>query len=90
MAQQEPEKQLNREERIFEENMQRGDDFFKIEIFRSAKAWYQKALEMNMKQDIVKKRIAECDRLLKYERKVFSILGIVAACILIVGLAILL
>ena len=88
MAQHEPVKQLSREDRIFEENMQRGDDFFKIEIFRSAKAWYQKALEMNLEQDLVRKCIAECDRLLKYERKVFSILGIVAAGILIVGLAI--
>jgi hypothetical protein len=85
MAHHEPEIQLSREERIFKENMQRADDFFKIEIFRSAKSWYQKALEMNMNQEFVKKRIDECDRLLKYEKKVFSIIGTVAACILIIG-----
>jgi hypothetical protein len=74
---------LSREERIFNENMQRGDDFFKIEIFRSSKAWYQKALEMNMNKAFIQERIKECDRLLKYEKKVFSILGVVAICILI-------
>ena len=83
MAHHEPEKQLSREEQIFAENMQRGDDFFKIEIFRSAKAWYQKALDMDMNQVYVKERIGECDRLLKYEKKVFNILRIVAVCILI-------
>lgn len=83
MAHHEPEKELSREERIFAENMQRADDFFKIEIFRSSKAWYLKALEMNIDNANITKRIAECDRLLKYERKVFGILGIVAACILV-------
>ncbi|NVO21415.1 MAG: hypothetical protein HXX13_17070 [Bacteroidetes bacterium] len=83
MAHHEPEKPLSREERIFKENMTRADDFFKIEIFRSAKAYYLKALEMNMEGELVRNRLAECDRLLKYERKVFSILGMAAAVILI-------
>jgi len=87
MEHHEPENPLSREERIFNEELQRGDDFFKIEIFRSAKSCYLRALEMNMNSKIVQEKIKDCDRLLKYERKIFSILGIVAVCILILGYA---
>jgi hypothetical protein len=87
MAHHEPEKPLSREERIFKDNIRRGDDFFQIEIFRSAKAWYQKALVMNIDRDFVEAKIVECERLLKYEKRVFSILGMVVACILIVSYA---
>ena len=71
-------------ERDFRDLMQRGDDFFKIELFRPAKAWYKRALEMNIETETVQQKISECNRLLAYEMKVFRILGVVAS-LLVVG-----
>ncbi len=75
-------------ERDFRELMQRGDDFFKIELLRPAKAWYQRALAMNLETETVKYKISECDRLLAYEMKVFKILGVAAFLLIIASLVI--
>jgi len=74
---------LSAEERSYREFMTRGDDFFRIEIFRPAKVWYSRALAMNINSDQAKERIAECDRLLAYERRVFTILGIAGSIVII-------
>jgi hypothetical protein len=65
---------LNTLERDFNEFKLRGDDFFKIELLRPAKSWYQKALWLNPEAGEVKNRIEECNRLLKFETKVVWIL----------------
>jgi hypothetical protein len=70
-------------QRDFQEYMQRGDDFFKIELLRPARAWYSKALELNIETDTVRQRIAECDRMLSFENKVVGLLSVVAAILLI-------
>ena len=68
----------------FEEYMQRGDDFFKIELLRQAKNWYEKALALNVENDNVKSRIFECKRLLAFESRVtFILVSIVSAFLLI-------
>jgi len=79
-----PEAHLNKNKRDFEEFIQKGDDFFKIELLRPAKKWYKKALELNIETDKVKHKIAECDRLLAFERKVVRILLLFASVLLIV------
>lgn len=63
--------------------MQHGDDFFKIELLRPAKAWYLKAIELNIDTENVKQKIAECDRLLAFEVKVIKIIAVVAAFVLL-------
>lgn len=68
-------------ERDYQDFVQRGNDFFKIELFSPAKTWYNKALELN-DDATLKQQVAECDRKLAYERKVRLILAAVA-----VGLA---
>lgn len=75
--------QTNPAERDFTDLMNHADDFFKIELLRQAKSWYNKALAMNIEPDMVKKRIAECDRLLAYENKVVTIIGVITAIIII-------
>lgn len=72
----------SKEERNFEEFMQHGDDFFKIELWRPAKAWYGKALKFGIETDRVKIKIEECNRQIAYELKVIRIL--VAITIVIV------
>ncbi|MHC1775357.1 MAG: hypothetical protein AB9834_08095 [Lentimicrobium sp.] len=71
-------------ERDFNELKMRGDDFFKIELLRPARSWYQKALALNPEAGDVRYQIEECDRLLKFETKVVWILvGIVTISILV-------
>jgi hypothetical protein len=53
---------------------------------RPAKAWYKKALELNIETENVKQKIAECDRLIAYEVKVIKILVVVTAILVIASL----
>lgn len=83
MAHQAPETNLSHAELEFMDLMQHGDDFLKIELLRPAKSWYQKALALNYKKDIVVKKIAECNRLIAFENKVIAILVAIAAVIIL-------
>jgi hypothetical protein len=74
---------MSPQERDFIEFIQRGDDFYKIELLRQAKAWYNKALSLNYENEKVKSRISECERLLTYESKVVYILISVASVLLL-------
>lgn len=74
----------NNLERDFLEWIQRGDDFFKIELLRPARKCYKKAMDLNPKAPEVQHQIAECNRLLAFEIKVVWILsGFAALAILI-------
>ena len=75
-------------ERDFREFMQRGDDFFNIQLLRPAKSWYKKALELNSQSDRAKQQIAECDRLLAFEMKVVRILASIVTVLVIAYLLI--
>ena len=63
--------------------MQHGDDFLKIELLRPAKSWYHKALALNLKTELVREKITECDRLIAFENKVIKILVAIAAVIVL-------
>ena len=69
---------LSHAEREYLDLMRHGDNFFKIELLRPAKSYYQKALRLNIETEKVKQRIAECDRLLAFEIKVIWILVAIA------------
>jgi hypothetical protein len=69
---------LSPAERDFMEFVQRGDDFYKIQLLRHAKSLYQKAMEMNMDTEKIKQKIAVCDKELAFERKVTIILVSIA------------
>jgi hypothetical protein len=68
-------------QRDFEDDVQHGDDFFKIELWRPAKAWYKKALELGIDSERIKRKIAECDRGIAFELKVIWILVAITASI---------
>jgi len=70
-------------ERKFMDLMQHGDDFLKIELLRPAKNYYQRALELHPDKEEIKQKIADCDRLLAFERKVIWILVSIAAVIVL-------
>lgn len=68
--------------RKFLDLMQHGDDFLKIELLKEARAWYRKALAMNVrtvKNNAVKAKIEECEKKLAFERRVIRILVAIAA-----------
>ena len=60
-----------------------ADDFFKIELLRPARSYYERALKLKPGDEWLKQRIAECDRMLKFERRVIWILVSLAAAIVL-------
>jgi hypothetical protein len=74
---------LNPVDREFRDMVQHGDDFFKVELLKHAKSWYQKALKMNIETETVKQKIENCNKLLKFERKVTWVLIAIAAVAII-------
>lgn len=84
MKQDNSESKIDSTEIIFNEFMQRGDDFYKIELLRQAITWYRKAFEINNENETVKSRISECEKLLHYETKIVYILVSIALGLILV------
>jgi hypothetical protein len=59
--------------------LRQADDFFKIELLRPARSYYEKALLFDPASKKIQHQISECDRLLAFERKVIWILLAVTA-----------
>ena len=78
------ETKLSCAENEFIDYMQHGDDFFKIELWRPARAWYNKALALNIDAERVMDKIAECDRMQAFEVKVIWRLVSIAIIITLV------
>jgi len=55
--------------------VEHGDDFMKIELLRPALHFYERALELNPGNPEIKRKIAECKRLLAIESTVIWILA---------------
>lgn len=83
MAHKEDHIQLKPEEELFYEYLKNGDDFSKIEIYRLAKFWYQKALETGIQPELMKNRIDDLNKKIAFERKVVTILAVIASLIVI-------
>jgi hypothetical protein len=62
----------------FQDLIEHGDDFLKIELLRPAKKYYKKALELNIEPEKIRQKIEECDRLLNFEKRVVRILFVIA------------
>ena len=75
---------LTPEEKAYQEYMTQAESFMKIEIFRSARNWYNKALELNLHNDEVKEKLSICKKVLKKEsRNIIAI--VVIACLVIIS-----
>jgi hypothetical protein len=78
---------LSLEEKKFRELMTNGDDFMKIEIYRSALSRYKEAAKLDIDNELANKKIAECERLLQNERKwIYVILSVAAVAALLIWL----
>ena len=74
---------LGSEERRFHDYMQKGDDFMKIQIYRSAKEWYTKALELNHNHELAQRKLDNCNMLLQQEKKIILIIVVVIAIVVL-------
>ena len=87
MAHHATEENISPVEKKFRELMLNGDDFFKIEIYRSAVKQYKEAAKLDVNNDLANQKIAECERLLRNERKwIYIILSIAAATVILIWL----
>ena len=69
---------LSHEEIMYRYHIQRGYDFTKIELFRSARENYKKALEYRPGDAFAMEKATECDGFIKQDtRKVLIIVPIV-------------
>ena len=87
MAHHENNENLSPEEKKFRELMTNGDDFFKIEIYRSAVKQYKEAAKLDLDNDLASQKVAECERLLQNERKwIYVILAVAAVAVILIWL----
>jgi hypothetical protein len=83
MSQHEDTSNLSKEELEFNDCIKRGDDFMTIQIYRSAKEWYTKAVEMKFNDELAKDKLDICNKKLKTESH--TIIAVVVIAALIVG-----
>ncbi|MCK9400242.1 MAG: hypothetical protein M0Q51_09680 [Bacteroidales bacterium] len=79
MGHHETDESISPAEKQFRELMYNGDDFFKIEIYRNAVKYYKDAAKLDVDKDLANQKVAECELLLRHERKVIYILLSIAA-----------
>jgi len=86
MAHSVPNADLSPEERRYLDFVQKADDFMKIEIYRSAKEWYTRALEMNFNREI-REKLDNCNRQIQEEKKrilvIVSVIAIVVTAVVL-------
>jgi hypothetical protein len=75
---------LTPEERKFREFMNTGDDFIKIEIFRSAASYYGKALALKPGDAEAGRKLAETrEKIKKENRAIYVIVAVAAVAVLL-------
>jgi hypothetical protein len=85
MGHTETKENLSPAEKKFKELMLNGDDFFKIEIYRSAVKKYKEAAMLGVDNSLANKKIAECEKLLQNERKwIYVVLSVAAVAVILV------
>jgi len=82
-----PSHPLSHEELKYREHFQRGNDFCKIELFRSAREEYKRALLYNPEDIASQAMIADCNLHIRQDaRRVYIIVPIVIAIIIAIAL----
>jgi len=73
---------LSHEEIKFREHFQRGLDFIKIELYRSAREEFKAALRFNPESEEAKTKMLDCDENIRKDaRKVYLLVPVVLAII---------
>jgi len=72
---------LSQEEKLFQEHLQSAYDFSKIEIYKMARRYYEKALEIKPNDSDTLKLLHEIESLQKIELRKISLIAIAIAII---------
>lgn len=73
---------LHHDEIMFREHFQRGNDFCKIELFRSAREEFKAALHYKPGDEASKKMAADCEAQIRHDaKKVYILVPIVLAAV---------
>jgi hypothetical protein len=76
---------LTPEEKRYRACMTTGDDFIRIEIFRSAEAWFKRALDVKPGDKEASGKLAETREKIKRENKaIYAIVAVLAVVVLLV------
>lgn len=86
MAHHESNENLSPVELEFRDVLRHADDFMKIELLRPAKKWYQKALTYNIDKEKIEGKIGECDKKLKFERKIIAVVVTIAVLAIVAAI----
>jgi hypothetical protein len=78
---------LTPEEKDFHHQMERGEDFIRIEVYRHALIHFKMALNFGLDDEKVKERIAFCEKMLKKETRI--LVTLVCIAVVIVGVSLL-
>lgn len=71
---------LTEEEKEYRDLIRRGDDFFRIELFKSSREKYEEALKLKPSDEYAQNRIIECNNLIKRDtRRILMVLPFVIA-----------
>lgn len=73
--------QLGTTELKFREFIQMGDYFMKMPIYRNAKEWYTKALDLHINDEVASQKINECKSKINTETKTIIIVLVIAALV---------
>jgi len=85
MAHHESNEHLTPEQRHFNDCIRRGDDFFRITLFRYARDWYRKALEINPNNESACEKFAQSEASLNAKNKtVYTVLAVIAVLLVVV------
>lgn len=76
---------MNREERLFNEYIQKAEDFLKIEMYRPALKWFKEARKFGTDSEIIDRKIAGCETEIKKESRTISIIALVAVIIIAIA-----
>lgn len=66
------------EEKVYQDYLRRGDDFFRIGLFRNAREMYSKALETQFDPATIQDKLERCSSELRFTRNVLIILVAIA------------
>jgi hypothetical protein len=72
---------LTPEQKRYKEYMTTGDDFTRIDIYRSAAAWYRKALDVRPGNEEAGRKLAEIKEKIKKENKAIYVIVAVMAMV---------
>jgi len=67
----------------YNEYITMGDNFMNIHIYRSAKEWYNKALDLNVDNPTVQAKLADCNTKTKSESNTIIKVVVAAAVIIL-------